>query len=75
MDRFEDPFMDELTLMENTSKVSSYREHQNNPIADMTFSESPLETMKQSGVPFYRPKMWEEAKVSARGPTQKNQLI
>jgi len=57
LDRFEDPFMDEHTLMANTAGVTSHSEPSKQPIADMTFSESPLETMKKLNVPFYRPKI------------------
>jgi len=57
LDRFEDPFMDEYTLMMNTAGVVAHSEPNKQPIADMTFSESPLATMKRMGVPHYRPKI------------------
>lgn len=57
LDRFEDPFMDERTLMLNTAKVVSHSEPSKQPISEMTFSESPLNTMKKLGVSYYRPKI------------------
>ena len=57
LDRFEDPFMDEYTLMLNTAKVVGYSEPLKQPVAAMTFKESPLATMKRIGVEHYRPKI------------------
>jgi len=55
LDQFDDPFMDEYTLMSNTAKVVGHSQPSRQPIADMTFAESPLATMKKLGVKPYRP--------------------
>lgn len=57
LDRYEDPFMDEHTLMSNTAGVTHYGQPSRQPIAKMTFAETPLATMKRLGVKHYRPKL------------------
>jgi arylsulfatase A-like enzyme len=55
LDRFDDPFIDEHTLMSNTAGITDFRRLSRQPISEMTFKETPLATLKRLGVKRYRP--------------------
>ena len=57
LDRYDDPFADEHTLMMNTAGTTHFGHMSRRPIAEMTFKETPIATLKRLNVKRYRPKL------------------